>query len=67
MHKDRLIKILFERLDIAMEFEKDKKIVIPETTFIIRDLMKITDININEKKDIAPDKEIDLFDFDDGL
>jgi len=50
---DLLIKKLYERLDIAMEFEARKKIVIPETTCIIRDIMKIRGIGINDlnKKD----------------
>jgi len=64
-NKEKLIKILFERLDIAMEFERSKKIVLPETTCIIRDIMKISDIEINygskkTKKNSSSIESIDL-------
>jgi len=50
--KENLTKKLFERLDIAMSFEKENKIVIPETTAIIRDIVRVAGIEIsyNAKK-----------------
>jgi len=49
MRDKKLEKILYERLDIAMAFEREKKVVIPETTCIIRDIMKLKGINVNDK------------------
>ena len=59
----KLIKILYERLDIAMVFEREKKIVIPETTCIIRDIMKIQGIEINDKNKSNIKKESGGYDF----
>jgi hypothetical protein len=38
-----LLDIELERLKLAVAFEKEKKIVFPETTQIVRDILKIED------------------------
>ncbi|MDD5083294.1 MAG: hypothetical protein PHU08_07985, partial [Dehalococcoidales bacterium] len=39
----RLLKIELERLDTAVQIEKDRKIVFPETSIIIRDIQKLNE------------------------
>jgi hypothetical protein len=37
----KLLEIQLQRLEIATKFEKDKNIVFPETTQIVRDILRI--------------------------
>ena len=39
----KLLQIELNRLDIAVQIEKDRKIVFPETTIIIHDINKLQD------------------------
>jgi hypothetical protein len=46
---EKLLAIELERLDTAVKIEKERKIVFPETTIIIRDIQKLNDA-INGKQ-----------------
>ncbi len=38
---EKLLAIELERLDVAVKIEKERKIVFPETSIIIRDIQKL--------------------------
>jgi len=52
---EKLLKIELERLDVAVEIEKKRNIVFPETTIIIRDILKLNEA-INGKGKDKPEK-----------
>lgn len=46
-----LLQIELKRLELAVKFEEQKKIVFPETTQIVRDILKIEDrIRVDKAK-----------------
>jgi len=57
---EKLLKIELERLDVAVEIEKKRNIVFPETTIIIRDILKLNEAINGKGKDkpgTAPEVE----------
>ena len=54
----RLLEIELQRLETAVRIEKERNIVFPETTIIIRDIQKLNEaVNGGEKQD---DGQIDI-------
>jgi hypothetical protein len=51
-----LLEIEKKRLDVAVRIEKDRNIVFPETTIIIRDIIKL-DEAINGKRTVKEKKK----------
>ncbi len=63
----KLLDIEIERLDVAVRIEKERNIVFPETTVIIRDILKLKNAIANKEKNDESKKDdeinMDLDDF----
>jgi len=57
----KLLAIELDRLDVAVRIEKERNIVFPETTVIIRDIQKLTAaIHGKDKSDVGEWDEIGM-------
>ena len=61
---EKLLAIELERLDVAVAIEKERKIVFPETSVIIRDIMKLNAALTPEPAGSLPDMDSFLDDLD---